>query len=107
MMLLKTNCVVFLSFLLCAAVHGQHFSVKGKLEPVNKTGFYTVNITPELSADMATDFRDLRIADEDEKVIQYILTTDQPSFINHNYSPLPILRNEVTDSGRSVLIVEN
>ena len=103
----KTNCVVCLSFILCAAVHAQHFSVKGKLEPVNKTGFYTINITPELSAHMATDFRDLRIADEDEKVIQYILATDQPSFINYNYSQLPILKNEVADSGRSVLIIEN
>jgi hypothetical protein len=91
----------------CIASTAQKFAEKANLEPVKATGFYSIDITPELSSYITSSFSDLRIADDKDQSLPYIIRTKQPSFFTDNYTKLPITGNELTDSGRSVLIVEN
>jgi hypothetical protein len=107
MQLLKNNIVTFISFVFCVASSAQKFSVKASLDSVNGTGFYSVDVTPQLSSYVAKDFRDLRIADAKGKFVPYILRTAQPAFSTNDYVELPIIKNELADSGRSVLIIQN
>src|SRR5882672_12772849 len=94
--------VLFISSVLKA----QHFSEKAKLDTVSKTGFYSINITPELSSYLKTDFSDLRIADENEQYQPYVISSANKFYYRNNYTALKILKNEITDSGRSILIIE-
>ncbi len=107
MQLRKNNIVLLISFVFCVTVNAQKFSVKAKLDAVTGTGFYAVNITPQLSSYVAKDFSDLRIADEQGKFVPYILRGTQPAFSTHDYIKLPVIKNELTDSGRSILIIQN
>lgn len=104
--MLKNNILVLISFI-CATAAAQNFSVKAKLEAVDKSGFYSINITPQLSSYITGDFRDLRIADNKEKFVAYIVRTTQPVFSARNYITLPVIKNALADSGRSELILQN
>src|SRR5438128_1955913 len=103
----KNNIFFIVSLLFYITATAQKFTVKANLQPVTATGFYSINIMPELSSLTATDFSDLRVADEQEQFLPYIIQTKQPSFFTRNYIKLPIIKNELTDSGRSVLVIEN
>lgn len=104
---LKNNIIFFIPFIFCAPVTAQNFSVKAKLDAVDKSGFYSINITPQLSSYIENDFCDLRIADDKEKFVAYILRTTKPAFSTRDYIKLPIIKNELADSGRSMLILQN
>ncbi len=103
----KNNIIVLTLVAFCATTNAQSFSVKAKLDAVTATGFYAVNITPQLSSYVAKDFRDLRIADDKGKFVPYILRTTQPAFSAHDYIRLSIIKNELADSGRSILVIQN
>lgn len=80
MQIRKNNIIILISLAFCATAAAQNFSVKGLLNAVEKNGFYTIDVTPELSSYIANDFRDLRIADDKEKFVPYIVRSAQPAF---------------------------
>jgi len=107
MQIRKHNIIILITIAFCVTTNAQNFSVKGRLNTVQKNGFYAIDVTPELSSYIANDFRDLRIADDKEKTVPYIVRPTQPVFSSYNYFKLPIIKNELADSGRSVLIIQN
>jgi hypothetical protein len=96
--------VVFLFPLLCMS---QQFKYSAALEAVDTTGFYTIVISPSLSAYVKTDFADIRIANETKQWIPHILQQHNERIENNFFTPFPILQNTVTDSGSNLLIIEN
>lgn len=57
----------------CQGANGQPgFRTKANLERVPLPGFYAVDITPELSKYVQTDFRDIRIIDEKGQQVPYV-----------------------------------
>jgi hypothetical protein len=71
MMNKKQNKLLVLLF--AGALSGNaQFKYKAPLNVVKETGFYTIQITPELSSYIKTDFADIRIADEKGKWIPHI-----------------------------------
>lgn len=74
-----------------------------------KTGFYTVNITPELSSYVKTDFSDLRVMDDKDKQVPYVIrSVTPPVYINSStYAPLAILKNDIADSGKTILVIKD
>jgi hypothetical protein len=103
----KFNTSVLISFLFCASTAAQHFSVKARLDTVTRSGFYSIAVTPQLSSYVETGFSDLRITDDKGKIVPYLLRTASPSFSTQDYAKLPIVKNELADSGRTVLILQN
>src|SRR3569623_277910 len=105
---IRNNLFLLLSALLCGNLHAQ-FKNKAALQPVVKTGFYAINITPELSSYLKADFSDLRVLDDKDKQVPYIIRSITPPVnINSNgYQPLTIVKNELGDSGKTVLVIEN
>ena len=85
----------------------QSFKSKAAIEPVAQTGFYSISVTPGLSSYLKTDFRDLRILDEKENAIPYIIRSNLPFIKPASYKSFKIISNELSDSGRSILIIEN
>jgi len=107
MMQQRSNSLLICLLLGCCAAGAQQFNEKANLQPVTATGFYSINMSPHLSSYIAVDFRDLRITDGKNKFIPYLVISKQPSFPRHQYDKLPIVRHELNDNGRSVLIIKN
>ena len=103
----RLNILILVIFSCCGTAAAQHFSIRGRLDTITASGFYSIEITPELSTYVEDDFRDLRIAEAAGKFIPYILRTASPSFSTQDYLKLPVIKNELADSGRTVLILQN
>lgn len=107
MMLQKKNKLLAFLLLYCCTSVAQNFTVKAKLQPVPSTGFYSINITPQLSSYTTINYSDLRIADDNNQFVPYIIRSLKPSFVTNNYSKLNIIKYGLADSGKSELIVQN
>lgn len=99
--------VFVLAMLVSAAGYAQVFNNAAKIDSVGTTGFYQVNITPELSAYLKTDFSDLRIADDKSRQVPYLIRSLLPTINQNVFNGFPIISNSKTDSGNTVLILEN
>jgi len=107
MMPQRKNNLLICMLLACCTAGAQQFGEKASLQPITATGFYSISITPQLSSYVAVDYRDLRIADDKNKFIPYLIISKRPSFSKHQYNKLPIIRNDITDNSRSVLVIKN
>jgi hypothetical protein len=76
---------------------------------VNKTGFYSIAVTPELSSYIKTDFSDLRVVDADGKQAEYLIHhVGSPSVSDSTvYKQMNIVSKKETDSGSTITIIEN
>ena len=85
----------------------QHFKFTATLDSVAVSGFYTISLSPQLSAIAKTDFADIRIADSKKQWVPHILQSSNTSLVEDLFTEFPIIENAVTDSGKNLLIVHN
>jgi len=104
---IRSHIICILSLCFCVKAQAQHFKNKAAIEPVAKTGFYALPVSPELSGYLQTDFSDLRILDEKGNAVPYIIKSSLPLIKPAEYKPLKIVSNEIADSGKSIIIIEN
>lgn len=104
---LKTTIIFCVLLLISTSLSAQEFHFKSPLATVDTTGFYIINISPEISAYLKTDFSDIRIADVKGQWIPHILKTNWESKKPPSTLKLQILQNTITDSGKNYLVVEN
>jgi hypothetical protein len=97
----------FISCCCAASAMAQQFKYKASLDTIAKTGFYQLNVSADLSSHVKTDFSDLRIADDKGKWVPHIIKHELPNLVQSAFKEFPILKNEVTDSGKTKLIIEN
>jgi len=86
---------------------GQAFRNHAAIESVSKSGYYRIRVTPALSSYLKPDFRDLFIEDANGKAVPYIVKSGLPVLLPDQRVRMKILSNELKDSGRSVLILNN
>jgi hypothetical protein len=83
------------------------FKYKAALQQVNKTGFYNIAVTPGLSSYLKTDFSDLRIMDDSERQVPYVIDNDVLMECDTVYTRLNIIQNQLDDSGKNIVTIEN
>lgn len=102
----RNNCLLLLYLLLFINTQAQ-FKNRAALEPINKTGFYSIAVTPELSSYIKVDFSDLRIIDDKGKVVPYVVRETVPKHYDTVFTRLKIIENKLIDSGKSSVLIEN
>ncbi len=108
MIQVRNSSILFvIALLLVSTANAQNFAMKAILASAEKTGFYAINVIPQLSSYTGIHFNDLRIADEKEQFLAYVIRTKAPAFYNNNYEKFSIIKNELQDSGKSTIIIEN
>ncbi len=102
----KRNKFLIIGLLLSLPAAGQ-FQHTCMIDSIKEAGFYSIPISPELSAYIKTDLSDLRITDEKGQWIPHIInwlyshsTNDPVNF------EMPILKKENTNS-QTILIIRN
>ncbi|CAN5476400.1 hypothetical protein BH11BAC3_BH11BAC3_00060 [soil metagenome] len=103
----KIIMIFFVMLLLSFTLAAQQFHFKSPLATVDTTGFYIINVSPEISAYIKPDFSDIRIADDKRQWIPHILKTKWESKNDPSELKLTIINNTITDSGYNYLAVEN
>ena len=86
---------------------GQAYHNQSAIDKVDKAGFYSIAITPSMSRFIKKDFTDIRIIDDNSSPVPYILQSKVPSLQPNVFKSLPIIRNQLVDSGKSELVIEN
>jgi hypothetical protein len=96
---------VLISFYCSAQTEGYKFY--SKLDSIRTAGFYNIEITPELSAHLKTDYSDIRIVNGEGKWIPHILHAQAYERTAHEaamYLKFSIAENSNTNT---VIIIEN
>ncbi|MBX9850630.1 MAG: hypothetical protein K2X86_02620 [Cytophagaceae bacterium] len=102
--------IIFLSILLFGGIFDavcQKFDWECKLKPVEKSGFYNVLLSPEISTHLNEDFRDIRLYDEQRTEVPYLLRKN----ISYSYKQLfreyTILSNSQRKKCCTQLVLQN
>jgi hypothetical protein len=88
-----------ISFYCSAQTEGYKFYVP--LDTVKKSGFYNIEVTPELSAHVKTDYSDIRIINKNNKWVPHMLHTpwyEQISLVAHDQQ-FSIIENSKISTG--------
>lgn len=103
-MLLKSKTLLLAFLILPVLCFSQH-SHKAGLQKVNKSGFYSIPINPELSSLLDASLNDLRIINETGDHIPYVVDRTIP-ISSHAFKTFPIIDNSVKDSGTTHIVIE-
>jgi len=88
-------------------VHAQTaFSHKTVLAPVSKTGFYKLQIPPDIIGRSKSDLSDLRIMDENGKEIPYA-HEDGPGGLQMVFEAFPIVKKGIQSDKKMHVVVSN
>jgi hypothetical protein len=103
----KGLAVIIFCSLIGAGSYAQQFRYVASLDNIPQAGFYSIRVSPELSALIQTDFADIRVADQDKHWIPHILWHGRSTINAQQFTLLPIIENNITDSGKNLLVIEN
>lgn len=109
----KMNRVVRCFLLCCALMAGMEGAVaqraymaRAAIEPVNATGFYMLQVTPELSAWIKADLSDIRIADSNKAFVPYF-TRNWGAYAGATEAVIPAgIISNTTERNFSSIIIE-
>jgi hypothetical protein len=96
--------VLALGLLFSVGAKAQNFLWSAKLPVIEKEGFYSIQISPEISAKLKSDFSDIRILDENKNQVSYFLKTDELVTENSRFKELPIVEKRFLKNATRIVI---
>jgi len=87
--------------MLCFYSTAQSFRYKATLDSVQQSGFYTILLSPAIVAECQPQFRDIRIKDNADKEIPYIVKQQKTALAITNIITLPVIKTN--HSGKVIL----
>jgi hypothetical protein len=106
MMHKKKYKLLFWAFLFVIACKAQPY-YHASLSAVSKSGFYKINLPPSLIAKSNESLQDIRIIDNSEQEVPYILKTDLPAFTAASFISFPILSAKKEVDKQTHITIEN
>lgn len=89
------------------ATYAQKFVAEAALPVVPKNGFYRVAISPEMIGLTKSDFSNLRIVDDKNKEVPYLLRDESPVFSTSQFIEYPLIENSSEQGCCTRLIIHN
>lgn len=68
-----------------------NFAYKALIDTIRDTGFYKLNLAPKIIAKCKPGLEDIRIFDDEQKQVSYILKNDLPIFRKENFTEFPLI----------------
>jgi hypothetical protein len=105
----KTKFLILQLFCSIAALcmYGQTYKSKAALNDVPKNGFYSIDLTPTLSAYLKKDYADFKIVDADNKPVQHIINTTNSSINTNKFLEFPIISYKSDTAKNSILVLKS
>ena len=84
---------IFIQFSALNSLFSQDFNWKAKIESVTTEGYYKIYLSPDITSQLCHSFPDIRIVDENNEEIQYILKKQKTVYDKGLKFDLKILKN--------------
>ncbi|MBO9702765.1 MAG: hypothetical protein J7604_21310 [Sporocytophaga sp.] len=104
---MKNLLLYTLFFLILGHSYGQAFKKKASLSKVNESRFYKILLTPEIVTHLNDDLSDIRIYDNTQKEIPYILSREVPLQVHQIFKEYNIKEYKSQSKCCSKLILQN
>jgi len=100
--------VLFISlFLVYGVSHGQVFVAEGELSGVEESGFYDVRVTPQNSAYLNGAFTNIRIVDDKDKEVPYLLRVQIPHKVTEVFREYSVIEKKQTKNCCTEIVLHN
>jgi hypothetical protein len=100
--------IFFISLLVISPlVWGQKFVAEANVPNVEKGGFYRLVISPEMISLVNPDFSNLRIYDEKNQEVPYVLSEESPVFATSQFVEYPLMEKKTEPGCCTKIIIRN
>jgi hypothetical protein len=106
----KNKLISFLAWILLLSVRGEAqtpFAYQESLDTVHQAAFYKITLTPGLVAKCRQDMGDLRVSDQNNQYIPYVLKSDLPVLSTDAFREFGILSNEKLKDSSTEVVIKN
>ena len=86
---------------------GQTYVAEAELAPVDKEGFYNIILTPDKSQYLNSSFTNIRILDEDNKEVPYLLRADVPHMVTEVFREYSKIEKKQTKNCCTTIVLHN
>lgn len=96
-------------FLILINLYGysQDYSKKATLAKVEKDGFYSIVLTPEITSQVQDNFSDIRILNTKNLEIPYIIGNEEAKYSSTAFVEYPIVEKKIVPNCCTSIIIEN
>jgi len=102
---------IIICILICILNYGfnfaQTFRYASALPPVDSSGFYKIQITPQINSKLKAGFSDLRLFDNERKEIPYLLRDDSPFTHSSSFKEYQIIDRKFLKDSITQIIIRN
>ncbi len=93
---------LLVAFMQCSA---QHFKYEASVQKVDSDGFYAINITPDVSRYIKTDFSDIHVMDNHNKQMPFIIKSASIKDAFIATPPLSFVQNDSSDKCTYITVI--
>lgn len=108
---MKKKCLNILLFSLlsvCSYAQTEGYKFYSQLDSVKESGFYNIELTPELAAHLKTDYSDVRIVNDSNKWVPHQLRIpDAERSIDNPNRVMNIIRKSNSNSNSELIVLNN
>lgn len=103
-----TNICLLIAFLfIYLQTNAQEFAYAAKIDTIKTSGFYKIPILPQVNAKLQLSSFDLRIVNEQNKQIAYIIEQEEAAFRAQHFIDFPILKKEKEKDKQTHITIVN
>ncbi len=88
-------------------INAQQFAYATKIDEIKTSGFYKIPILPQVNAKLQLSSFDLRIVNEQNKQIAYIIEQEEAAFKTQHFIDFPILKKEKQKDKQTHITIAN
>lgn len=107
---MKSSMRTLLFFVLIVACHvcmGQTFVAEAELPAVDKDGFYNISLSPETSQYLNEAFTNIRILDDKNKEVPYLMRVESPHNVTEVFRDYSIIEKKQTKNRFTTIVLHN
>lgn len=99
--------LLIVSLLIFLQTSAQQFTYAAKIDSITTSGFYKIPISPQVNAKLQLSSFDLRIIDEQNKQIAYLIEQEEVAFKTQHFIDFPILKKEKEKDKQTHITIAN
>jgi hypothetical protein len=104
---MKKNICILIFVLASTFNFAEKFRYVTGLPPVDSSGFYKIQITPQINSKLKTGFADLRLFDNEQKEVPYLLRDDTPVSQSSSFQEYEIFDRKYLKDSITQIIIKN
>lgn len=102
---MKLNLLLLVIVINCLSIQASDYRVSARVDSINKTAYYKIEITPEILSYSREDYADIRLVSLRGEEIPYIFTSEKPSTFTTGFLKYEIIENQYLEKKKQSRVV--